>query len=150
MKTSVTFFCSGLALVLSLAGAFAQSPSRAMTHAEMSRQSWLTNYYGKPLNSLGEITSIKVERGQPANPAITNQMHTAMEIIEHSKIQDDQSVSVAFGLPPIFSIEFADGTRVRCSYLTAVITMPDGRGGSVVLMPPPNPALTPTPPQPVH
>jgi len=127
MKTIRIYF--GLALVFLLSQAHAQSPR--VTYAEKTGQSWLTNYYGKPLSSLGEITSIKI---QSASPAVTNQMHIAVGIIEHSKIQDYYSMSVA-GVAPEFTIEYADGLRVRASHYAATILLPDGRKGAVVLAP---------------
>jgi hypothetical protein len=129
MKTIHIYFV--LALVFLLSQAHAQSPS--VTYAEKTGQSWLTNYYGKPLSSLGDITGIKIERSQLASPAVTNQMHVAVGIIEHSKIQDYYSLGVATDLPPIFSVEYADGLRVRASHYVATITLPDGRKGAVVL-----------------
>ena len=130
MKTIRIYF--GLALVFLLSQAHAQSPR--VTYAEKTGQSWLTNYYGKPLSSLGEITTIKIERSQSANPAVTNQMHIAMGIIEHSKIQDYYSMGVA-GAGPDFTIEYVDGLHVRASHYNATITLPDGRKGDVVLAP---------------
>ena len=62
-------------------------------------------------------------------------MHSAVWIIEHSKIQDYYSMSVAVDLPPVFSIEYADGLRVRASHYDATITLSDGRNGAVVLAP---------------
>jgi hypothetical protein len=146
MKTSVTLFGSGLALVLLLGVTSAQSPPRAKTNAEMTGQSWLTNYYGKTLSSLGEIVTIKIERRVLASTSTTNRTHTALwKIIEHSKIQDYASMGVAIGLPPVFSLEYADGLRIRGSHYTAWITLPDGREGTVVLAEEsPNTALEPT------
>ena len=141
MKTICIYI--GLALVLICSQAQAQTPRE--TYAAKTGQSWLTNYYGKPLSSLGEITTIKIERSQLASPAVTNQMHIAVGIIEHSKIQDYYSMSVA-GVAPDFTIEYADGLRVRASHYAATITLPDSRKGLVVLAEEsPNTALQPTP-----
>jgi len=130
MKTIRIYF--GLALAFLFSQAHAQSPR--VTYAEKTGQSWLTNYYGKPLSSLGEITSIKIERSQSASPAVTNQMHIAVEIIEHSKIQDYYSMGVAF-VAPDFTIEYAGGLHVRASHYAATITLPSGQEGVVVLAP---------------
>lgn len=134
MKTILTLFSSGLVLVLSLGLAYAQSPSHPKTYSELSGQSWLTNYYGKTLSSLGEIITIRIERGPSASTSNTNRTYRALwEIIEHSKIQDYASMGVAVRIPPVFSIEYADGLHVRASRYAATITLPDGREGPVVL-----------------
>jgi len=134
MKTILTYFSSGLALILSLGLVSAQSPSRPTTHAERAGQSWLTNYYGKTLSSLGEIIFIRIESRTSASTSTTNRTHsTVWRIIEHSKIQDLDSMSVMPDLPPVFSIEYADGLQVSASHYMATITLPNGRKGLVAL-----------------
>lgn len=141
------------ALLFSLDMACAQAPSRPKTNWDLTGQSWLTNYYGKTLSSLGEIVSVKIEpvseattpptnrtvlvKTDPADKSSassTNRAHTAVwRVIEHSKLQDYYSRSVALDIPPVFTVEYADGTRVRASRHTASIRLPDGREGLFVL-----------------
>lgn len=139
-----------LVFLFSLDLACAQSPGRPKTNWEITGQSWLTNYYGKTLSSLGEIVSVKIEPASkattnrtvllkidPASKASmssTNRPHTAVwQVIELSKMQDYYSMSVALDIPPMFTVEYADGTRVRASRHTASIRLPDGREGLFVL-----------------
>jgi hypothetical protein len=42
-------------------------------------------------------------------------------------------MSVILNLPPLFSIEYADGSRVLGSRCAATITLPDGRSGDIIL-----------------
>jgi hypothetical protein len=142
-----------LALLFSLDFACAQSPSHPKTNWELRGQGWLTNYYGRTLSSLGEIVSVKIEPASKATTpltngtvllkidpadkasmASTNRTHTAVwTVIEHSKLQDYYSRSVALHIPPVFTVEYADGTRVRATRHTASIRWPDGREGLFVL-----------------
>jgi hypothetical protein len=133
-------FSSALVFIFSVSLACAQAQSRAAVPPERSGQAWLTNYYGKTLSSLGQITTLRIERGVLPFGSNTNWTHrTLWEIIEQSQIQDTTSMGVAVGLAPVFSIEYASGLRVRADHYTAAITLPDGRVGSVILAPPPNP-----------
>jgi hypothetical protein len=135
MKTILTHFSLGLGLIFVLSQAHAQSASPRKSYAESRGQTWLTNYFGKTLSSLGEIVFVRIEHSSSVNSSITNRLHsTAWKIIEHSKIQDYSSAGVALNLPPGFSIEYADGLRIRCTHYTATITLPDGREGLVVLL----------------
>lgn len=131
MKTIITLF--GLTLFFLLSFAHAQSPRE--TYGEKTGQNWFTNYYGRTLSSLGTITNIIIiERSHLARQTTTNQMSLAKKIIEHSKIQGHSSISVA-GVAPDFTIEYADGLRVRAIRYAAILQLPDGRKCDVWLVP---------------
>jgi hypothetical protein len=98
---------------------------------------WLTHYYGKTLSSLGEIVSLNLQR-TPAAGRSMSRTHTALwRLIRHSTIQDYRagpSKCVAYNhRPSLFSIEYADGTRVLGSWWSAIIRLPDGRAGDIRL-----------------
>jgi hypothetical protein len=134
MKITYARLPTSLVLLLSLGFACAQSPSRPKTNWESRGQSWLTNYFGKTLSSLGEIVSVKVETSSNARTSSTNRTHTAVwRVIERSKMQDYYSMGVALDIPPLFAIEYADGSRVRASRYAASIKLPDGREGLLLL-----------------
>ena len=97
-------------------------------------QLWLTNYYGRTLGSLGEIVSVQIEQSPSAASSATNRQHSEVwKIIGQAKIQDYVSVSMELGMPPKFSIEFADGLRVYGSRSTAGILLTNGVGRSLRL-----------------
>lgn len=101
-------------------------------------QSWLANYYGKTLSSLGEIVSIQIDRSRSVTPStsVVKWIHPDLwEIIEHSEVQDYHSSSVAIGIPPFFTIKYSSGLCVRADRYIATITLPDGRAGSALLLP---------------
>jgi hypothetical protein len=126
----------GLALILVsfLSRAHAQSEKSPNAYAELHNQTWLTNYYGKTLSSLGQIVSIKIDRRSSGTSDYgTNWTHADLwRQIEQSKIQDYSSMSV-IGVGPLFTIEYADGLRVRVGRHAAIIVLPDGREGPVIM-----------------
>ena len=135
MKTTHLLFTFGL-LSFVLCLACAQVSPSPKTYDESQGKSWLTNYYGKTLSSIGKIVTIRIDRTPSATYAsATNWTHRALwDIIEHSKMQDYYSASVALGIPPKFNIEYEDGLRVRADAYIAWITLADGREGTVILL----------------
>ena len=156
MKTIVTLFTSALVLlgVFALARAQTNSPrtfeerkreaerqtetyqkevSNSMRVSVESRgQSWLTNYYGKTLSSLGEIVTIRIDRRERSTPDWTHRY--LWQIIEESKMQDyPKTGSIPFNSPPVFTIEYSDGLRVQADPYNVLIVLPDGRKGSAFL-----------------
>ena len=123
-----------LTLVLFFSQTHAQSPARPNYYAEQHGQTWLTNYYGKTLSSLGQIVSIKIDRRSSGTSDFgTNWTHADLwRHIEQSKIQDYSSMSV-IGVGPLFTIEYADGLRVHVGRYAAIIVLPDGREGPVIM-----------------
>jgi hypothetical protein len=100
---------------------------------------WLIAMLGKTLSSIGEIVSVRIEREKSAvaNPARKIQWShkDVWNLIENGVMTDYQSVGVALGLPPKFTIEYSNGMKAYCDACTARITLPGGQTGSVVLIP---------------
>ena len=143
----------GMACILGLSSLSAHGEE--LPKSVPSDEGWITNHYGKTLSSLGEIVCVKIEpASQAARPTTndaalvklidpkdklavssTNHLHTAVwRVIEQATLQDNFRTSVPLNIPPVFTVEFADGTRVRASRHTASIRLPDGREGNFVLV----------------
>jgi hypothetical protein len=101
-------------------------------------EAWLLAMHGKTLSSIGDIISVQIKskRARALNPSQPTQWsHTDVwNLIENGVMTDYFCVGVALGLPPIFTIEYSDGTKVHCDACTARITLPGGRTGIVVLI----------------
>ena len=114
--------------------------SIVVTAAERLQASepWLLAMHGKTLSSIGEITSVQIQskRLTDTNPSKPAQWthKDIWNLIEYGVMTDYLSVGVALGLPPKFTIEYSDGTKVYCDAYTARITLPGGRSGNVVLI----------------
>ena len=108
------------------------------TKGLQASEPWLLAMHGKTLSSIGDIISVRIESKRagasiPSQP--TQWSHTDVwNLIENGIMTDYLSVGVALGLPPIFTIEYSDGTKVHCDACTARITLPGGRTGNVVLI----------------
>jgi hypothetical protein len=97
-------------------------------------QSWMTNYYGKTLSSLGDIAEIRIDRTFRSTPDWTHS--DLWKIIEESKVQDyptNKYYSHRFMFSPAFSIEYVSGLRVQATISDVMIVLPDGRKGSALL-----------------
>ena len=110
--------------------------------APRASQTVLRSHYNKTLSSLGPITVVRIDpsdgrSGQaeppaPRTPALP--LHSSVwHIIETAELRDYSSMSVAIGLPPRFSIEYADGTHASVDKYTARVTFPDKSIGIFVL-----------------
>ena len=94
-------------------------------------QSWMTNYYNKTLSSLGDIVSIQIDRRTRSTPDWPHRY--LWQIIEESKMQVYPEGSLQFGVPPVFTIDYADGLRVQADRCDVLVVLPDGRKGSAYL-----------------
>src|SRR6266481_412368 len=101
-------------------------PPLGPTTAE-KRLSWLRQYYGKTLASLGDIIAVgdKYSRYVPSD----HDAEGIWKIINTARIYDHSYISTSYNLPPIFSLEYANGVRVYAEAEHATITLPDGRSG---------------------
>ena len=103
-----------------------------------STEPWLLAMHGRTLSSIGEITSVQIQskRSTATNPSKPAQWthKDIWNLIEYGVMTDYLSVGVALDLPPKFTIEYSDGTKVYCDACTARITLPSGRTGNVVLI----------------
>ena len=145
MRTILSLFTSALILfgALDLAAAETNAEAIINTHnkemsaamrsfAESRGQSWMTNYYGKTLSSLGEIDTIRIiDHTTRTTPNWTHR--DLWKIIEESKVQDYPEGSVMFWVPPVFAIEYLGGLRVQADRYNIMIFLPDGRKGSAFL-----------------
>ena len=104
----------------------------------------VASLYDKSLTSLGAITAVHIEEPKVPNrhtdessiSASQAPVHSAVwPLIEHARLQDWHSTSVALGLPPRFSIEYSSGLRVQADKYSARVTFPDGTTASYVLLP---------------
>lgn len=101
------------------------------TKSDFVTQPWLANLHGKSLSSMGQIVVIRIH----LNGKGAEWDHRDLwNILEQSILKDFMSVGVALGIPPEFTIEYADGTKAQCDRHSAAITLPDGRSGRVALI----------------
>ena len=102
------------------------------TKSDFVTEPWLAKLHGKNLSSMGQIVVIRIHR----NGKVAEWKHRDLwNILEQSVLKDYMSVGVAIGIPPEFTIEYADGTKAHCDRYSALISLPDGRSGHVALIP---------------
>jgi hypothetical protein len=127
-----TFALLILATILLAVPGFATAQTNSPpSRADSASQTWLTNYYGKTLSSLGEIVTIRIGRKARTTPDWTHR--ELWQIIELSKLKARPVASVPLGVPPVFFIEYADGLRLQADRFNVVIHLPDGRKGPLFL-----------------
>ena len=142
IATKLTFLVYAGTLAVAYSDSEPQKPSEGSIVPAIKRlqasEPWLLAMHGKTLSSIGDIISVRIESkkagtSSPSQP--TQWSHTDVwNLIENGIMADYLSVGVALGLPPIFTIEYSDGTKVHCDACTARITLPGGRTGNVVLI----------------
>ena len=99
--------------------------------------------YGKTLSSVGDITSVQINRHkvlESSPPSTVKWTHQDLwSIIEHSEMKNYVPISraVSSTVPeytPPFTIKYSNGTKASFDSHTAVITLPDGRAASLSLI----------------
>lgn len=103
----------------------------AATKIDFVTEPWLAKLHGKSLSSMGQIIVIRIQRKDKGEEWVHRDL---WNILEQSVLKDYASVGIALGIPPEFTIEYADGTKASCDRYSALITLPDGRSGHVALI----------------
>ena len=145
MKTILPLFASALFLFCAFGLAAAETNAEVIINVhekeisaamrscvEAQGQSWMTNYYGKTLSSLGELDTLRIiDHMTRTTPNWTHR--DLWKIIEESKVQDYPKGSVPFWVPPVFTIKYSSGLRVQADRCNVMIFLPDGKKGSAFL-----------------
>ncbi len=102
----------------------------SQTFGQLQGQTWMTNFYGKTLSSLGEIVSLRIDRKDGSSH------RDLWQIIEESTVEQQQPFNqMIFVAAPLFAIEYSSGIRVQAARCHVIIFLPDGRKGSAYLKP---------------
>jgi hypothetical protein len=100
---------------------------------------WPIGYHGRTLRSLGLIVSSDIDPRQPSPPTGYAPKWTpadVRELIDHATLGDYYYYSVPGGVPPFFTLVYADGTQVTAERYLVRIQLTDGRKQSFTLVTP--------------
>ncbi len=123
MKTSTALY---LSCIVSIATLAADPPAQPQVPAEASA-AVTASYYGRTLNSLGDITSVDIgAKAASTSPKIPGLHGRVWPLIETATLQDKDSTSYGISTSPFFAIQYDNGLRVTADLFSATLHFPDG------------------------
>lgn len=143
MNTRLALFCL-VSMLMGTAQAQTTPSAPDLKPLPYAPEAAVRALYHKTLSDLGAITLIRIQVAsastrppQPETDSSPKQaQHTLVwRIIENSELRDYKSISVTSFIPPQFTVEYANGTKVHADRFTAAVIFPDGTVANYILLP---------------